>query len=441
MKLRGCSYEEAYRLLTDALLERHSLQQIVDLACELFENPLFVMNTGFHLIARSEGDLDDVIWQDLLKNGFYSYDNLKVAKRDRRFATIADSRRVVYFSVNDDNPSMQNLSRDSYTTLKIRNSVLKKNRLTFNVFNGPQKLAALSVIEDKTPFTPADVDLILLLQRVLRIYFLEAYPSDRPERLLDRPIETLFVELLDNPLYNREILEERLRFFGFDPKPHFCLLAVRFRTQPNLPDAFRPYKTALAPHFPDAVPMIYRDCLLFLFNYEHSVLFAGSSFDRIESLLKENNLIGGLSRPFDHLTDLRQGYEEAVRALSLGSGLLTGTSLFPYAQCGILDIVDTVVRSHPNPASLCHLLVGTIRAYDKKHHTSYERTLRSYLNHTDNLQAAAAELGIRRNSLSYRIGQIEHLFDVSLSNVATIHYLYISYYIDDYIRSRSREED
>ncbi len=60
-----------------------------------------------------------------------------------------------------------------------------------------------------------------------------------------------------------------------------------------------------------------------------------------------------------------------------------------------------------------------IAAHDTEHGTEYVRTLATYLRHMGRLRPAAAELGIHRNTLEYRIGRIAELAGTDLENADT----------------------
>ena len=55
-----------------------------------------------------------------------------------------------------------------------------------------------------------------------------------------------------------------------------------------------------------------------------------------------------------------------------------------------------------------------IAAYDREHGTAYAASLRAYLEHGENVAAAASELRLHANSLRYRLRRVSELFDLDL---------------------------
>jgi DNA-binding PucR family transcriptional regulator len=63
------------------------------------------------------------------------------------------------------------------------------------------------------------------------------------------------------------------------------------------------------------------------------------------------------------------------------------------------------------PAALQRVL-----RHDQEHGTEYILTLATYLRHMGRFRTAAAELGIHRNTLEYRVGRIAQLAEMDLEN-------------------------
>ena len=66
-----------------------------------------------------------------------------------------------------------------------------------------------------------------------------------------------------------------------------------------------------------------------------------------------------------------------------------------------------------------HLVIFQIRAYDRKHGTEYEKTLRTYVLCMKNREEAAEKLSIHKNTLGYRLSRIMDIFDLPLEDSRT----------------------
>ena len=70
-------------------------------------------------------------------------------------------------------------------------------------------------------------------------------------------------------------------------------------------------------------------------------------------------------------------------------------------------------------------------SYDQQQKTEFLDTLRQYVFNTGNLKAAAQELGIHRNTLSYRMEKIQELLGVETFTQKLLSDLYMSFIIFD----------
>ena len=75
-------------------------------------------------------------------------------------------------------------------------------------------------------------------------------------------------------------------------------------------------------------------------------------------------------------------------------------------------------------------LIVKILDYEKIHDNDFIPTLRSYLLNQMDIGIVAEKLHIHRNTVSYRLKQIEELFDISLADSAVITELYLSLFLD-----------
>ena len=60
--------------------------------------------------------------------------------------------------------------------------------------------------------------------------------------------------------------------------------------------------------------------------------------------------------------------------------------------------------------------LAPLRAYDEKHQTELERTLRLYFSVGENVKTAAAELNVHRHTVFYRLRQIGEISGCSLDD-------------------------
>ena len=129
----------------------------------------------------------------------------------------------------------------------------------------------------------------------------------------------------------------------------------------------------------------------------------------------------GVSREFSSLGDLAAAVREARWAL--GTAIETDTPLLDAAtQSSNLAAPRTVAEAE----RLVEQLLGPLRDYDAAHATELERTLRVFLEENRSWQRAAARLHVHKQTLVYRVRQVERLTGRSLSSTADVARLWIA---------------
>jgi purine catabolism regulator len=129
----------------------------------------------------------------------------------------------------------------------------------------------------------------------------------------------------------------------------------------------------------------------------------------------------GISSPFTDLETIGGALRDARWAL--GAAVDSGVSVVDQ-----IDDPDELVapRSVSEAEFLVERLLGPLRAYDQSHRSDLERTLQVFLEENRSWQRAAARLHVHKQTLVYRIRQIETMTGRDLSNTADVARLWLA---------------
>ncbi|MCT1552132.1 PucR family transcriptional regulator [Brevibacterium casei] len=142
--------------------------------------------------------------------------------------------------------------------------------------------------------------------------------------------------------------------------------------------------------------------------------------DRVRSMAEDFGLPMGASSTFEDVRDLRPAAHEAQRALE--------TLRFSGQLWAEFDSrpVSVLARSEREMAAIVDSVLGEL-ADPSPSSTKLRTTLFAYLRNDRKWQETAFELGIHRQSLSYRLQRIQAVLGLSLSSSADIASLWIAY--------------
>lgn len=115
----------------------------------------------------------------------------------------------------------------------------------------------------------------------------------------------------------------------------------------------------------------------------------------------------GVSGPHQGAQGIRIGYHEARQAQRQGPGV---------QECRTLSLPGLLLSSADLPLTeLATALLEPVRRYDAVHGAALEATVRSYLAHDGSATETCRAMNLHRNSLRYRLGQIERLLGKRLT--------------------------
>lgn len=107
--------------------------------------------------------------------------------------------------------------------------------------------------------------------------------------------------------------------------------------------------------------------------------------------------------------------QQAANAMMIGRRIFGSGHVNAYADLGVYPLLFE--GAAPSAlAAFASRTLAPLRAYDEKHQTELERTLRLYFALGENVKTAAAELNVHRHTVFYRLRQIAEIAQCKLEN-------------------------
>ena len=224
--------------LTDALFQQKNMQSIVNLAYRVFGNPVFILDLNFRLICKSDTDVDDDVWHDLSENGYFSYNSLKLSKKEKRYEAAINNRLPVIFSVHEETAERLAGIETDCEVLSLSDENIKYSRLIVNLFDKITPIGSVAVLEVDTPFEEYHIKLAQFFAKLLVIRLKQDPQIMQPS---GEPLENFYRDLIAGNIKSEKVLQERLIFYGHHPRSYFMVTAIGFRDSSNDPAELNPY--------------------------------------------------------------------------------------------------------------------------------------------------------------------------------------------------------
>lgn len=310
------AYKEKEMKLLRALIERNGIQHIVDTASEVFGNPVFVCDLGYKIISYSDHDgVYDEFWEYMKQHTYSLPEQISQIMRTGDFARV--------YASDETRTGKYPFAQYPFLAARVR--------------DGSHLLGHVCVYGCRQSFSDQDKDLLILLCKVISYEMLYRGISSP----LKIPYYTLFTDLLEETLTDREELKLRLQCLKLTFPPSMYLAVVIFRSQVVQASAYY-IQEYLMQRLTDSLGIIYKDRLVLLVS--EKVLKEQLLEKALDSYKSNIDYQIGVSYPFSDVIELKLHYEQALQAtqiartLKLKDRLPEAVRLSDSALCGKGDI-------------------------------------------------------------------------------------------------------
>ncbi len=410
----GLSYsviKELFRLKT--------LEECTSYAAVVLENPVLIVDPAFGILAHSHYETGwDKGWDDLFERGEYTFEYL-ASNFEFDKNNISDLERGL--------PAVG------------LNAQSENRRLVVRMYSRGIFLGSFAVIEACRSFIPSDLDLAYILARIAGNIIAENRIVLRKRKYSS--LYSCLIDRLEGIQNDENVFNEVLTKNGLseDTAYHVVLVDLsNYYLQCAPPDLLRDFLKTLAPH----TQSLY---------YERNVLVLlpvgwtknpALLFDTLDKWLQRWNLRASVSDKFYRPFDLPEYYRQVKTAFAIlkdadseGSEFLKArkpyASLLFYEDFRFIDMASSASARFPKPdaapMSMYDDKMIEILEYDRRFDTTYMKTLWVYLNNDKNTLNTSLEMGVHRNTTSYRLHKIEELFDVDFADQWQMFRIYTSY--------------
>lgn len=399
-KLRVIQGEKKF---CEALISGRGLQHIVNVSLEVLGNPFFVSDISFKILAHTNTEVDDLSWNEAI-NTEYKYND--ITKQLRKSSEI----EKLYHS---ENPVLSEFNYSKYRWLACRIMVAGK------------VIGHTAIIEYLRPLQKSDYELLKFFCKTLAS---EIQKDNFPNHSQGVKYEFFLADLLDEKFPNRKSAEERMKIINLKFKEHLYVLVARL--SPTAPgNTSIPYiRNLMERMVNDSKTIIYHNEIVMIISRQINNPLSRADLESILVFLADNQINCGLSRCFRNISDLKEHFLQASKAIDLGTRMDSDNDLYFYEDYSLYHFME-LAAGQKDIVSFCSPLLTELREYDKKNMTDYTKSLYVYLICGGDLQKAADKFKIHRNSMNYRINKIAALLDVSFNDPEVIFSLYLSYKI------------
>lgn len=389
--------DEWDRQVNDLITQSAGIGAVLEVTSAFLGGPVLVMGIDFSLVAESGMSQLPEKARLFLDDGV-NMEYMNALLQDEGYRALAQTTRTSLFPAYIS--GFPSLNRNLYTDGQLTHRLV--------------------LTEYRTPVTAGTVCILEALAG--RLEYLLAH-EDFYSAAGD--LEQIFLKLLSDRTADYLQVSRQLSSLGWDAD-HFylCLvLQITYLNQKQL--STRAICRYIRKSFRDSISFLYQDELVVFFNLSRLGSSEEEVADKLVYFLRDSYLKAGYSRAAQGHMNLRRQYIQAKTALDVGSRRKPYLWIHHFNQIALPYIIEQATRRLPGNM-LCHEGLLKLRELDRKNHTEYVLTLKTYLEQQLSATQAAKQMFLHRSTFLYRIERIREILQSELADPDELFYLELS---------------
>ncbi len=381
--------------------EQRPLQDILELSEPVIGNFISISDSALSLMCyTSHIPIDDPLSVKLLANGFHPEETI-AAFREQGLFELWD--KAVGLIVNTDH---------LLTPYDLCSKVFKLHNTYY---------IQVVMTCNNRPLTQGLTDLFQMLVDVLEIYVERDW---RQHNYTRHDYDSLLVDLIEGRAGEQSLVSERAKNVCLPTEGPFQLCLIEFSALDSIPIGRADME--LSELFPDARVTTYQNRILLLMRGKPEAAESGVvPAQELLAWLESNEAFCAVSCVFDTLPEIRLAYEQTLLVFKYSrflphppfeSSKLPGR-LLDYDSCFLIALLgESQISRSTWRTTRYYRLLRKINEHDVKHGTNNIQLLYTYLFCDCRASDASALLHMHRNNVLYRVGRIEEMLGVKLSD-------------------------
>ena len=387
---------------------KSSLQELLDLGYEILKNPILLVDVSLCFIAHAGGNTptQEPLWEWTLSKGYVTDQYIEQIQMDM----------------------MDDLNGYSKTNFIWEIGLLNHDQLVYKITDDGKSIAYLKILALNKPISNEDLDFIEALGNSILYFLLESTNTYTPSSPL---AESFFIALLNEKLYDKNAIEERVHQFNIKLYDYIFVIVVEL-TKEYMQDINKIYvlKRVLQNFLNRNTIVYYEGFLVAIFDTRTNTLFSESDSLQFGALMERQNCRAGISYSCKNLYSLPEQFSQAVAALNTSRKLHHKKRVVQYQDY----LLPHIFLNYADRGSLDYLIhpgLLQILKLEADKQKLFLDTIRGYIANGAEISAAAKKMYLNYNTLKYRINRIMEITDLDFNDSQTIFQLQLSFMILD----------
>lgn len=379
------------RRMTDTLYADKGLNVLVEEASEIFENPVFINDTAYKILAMSQKtSFADPTLEEEKELGYIHESNVDIMRKIKLFDQVHRSNGTLLFKRPD------TYEEWLFRSVKLHGIIM----------------ADIGIESVNRPFRDSDYDLIEYFSKIV------ALDMEKSEFFKDNKgvMYNYFLEdLLSGNFKNPKAILQRTRFLNWNINSWFKIAVIVDNKNGLFEKKVHHLGTQMCHLFPDCRWTVHKKNFVALISRSDKNILSSDEREKFKNFLLSNDLSAGVSNPFSDLLETEFHYRQAYRAVEAGKLVFRNAGYYSYSDMMIYYIAKSLSEQN-DLYDFFHPAIIALQKYDSENDTNLLETLKVYLTCPNDQAAVIKSLHIHRNTLFYRINRIKEITETDIDN-------------------------
>ena len=396
-------FDQWEQQLEQILLRHGTIQELLNAAYPLLQNPLMVIGMDFTLAAQA-GEEDLPAEQRIFDPDADSMDLFNALEQDATYQQMQRSRDPFLYPAH----------------------IMGWRSWNMNVSSRGYSTHRLILAEGKHILRESDG--WLLSQLAPYVGYLLEWEQDPSQS--GSSLHGLFRRILsDRTADYMEMSRQLARLNWKEEDTYFCLVfKVTYLDKKKL--AANVICSHIEKMYRYSCSFLYQEDIVTFFNITREGKDLDTIAGEMKYFIRESFLKAGYSRAMRGHGNLRRQYVQACIALDVGSRIKPYLWIHHFNSVAFPYLLEQATRRLPG-YMVSHEGLLALQQHDAMQHTEYMKTLRVYLDQNLNAMQTAKELFIHRSTFLYRLEKIKEILDSRLDDPDELVYLSLSFRLLD----------
>jgi hypothetical protein len=309
---------------------------------------------------------------------------------------------------------------------------LKMYILVSRVIYGNSLMGYVFIINKEGVFSAQNQQMIPLIANSVREIAMRYISDSGFSDFQANQLNNILMDIISGVTTNETELRITLAKLKFPMSMRAMILRPLYiKEDTYLQNELRP---GIAAIFGDCPSTIQHSSLITLVAVDEQGKIPDGQLSALREFAKDNYIQIGISNAFTQTRDIAAHYDQAKRALSFAKRIKTDDKIFFFSDYIFYVLFDQMDDNNIF-SYVRHPALDILAAFDAEKGSDLYNTLKVYAQAGFNKIKAAELLFLHRNTVNYRIQQIENLCNIDLSNTDLLFPLQLSFIIDSYLNN------